>query len=119
MKAPKLTLFHNSQCSKSRAALALLEQSGREFEVVAYLDMPPTAALLDRLLTQLGMGPEQLVRRGEDLYEELGLEKNPPASRSEWIELLINHPVLIERPIVTDGTRTVVGRPPENVKALL
>ena len=119
MKAPKLTLFHNSQCSKSRAALALLEQSGREFEVVAYLDTPPTAALLDRLLTQLGMGPEQLVRRGEDLYEELGLEKNPPASRSEWIELLINHPVLIERPIVTDGTRTVVGRPPENVKALL
>lgn len=118
MKAPKLTLFHNSQCSKSRAALALLEQSGREFEVIAYLDTPPTPALLDRLLTQLGMGPEQLVRRGEDLFEELGLDKNPPATREEWIGTLVANPILIERPIVTDGTRTVIGRPPENVKAL-
>lgn len=114
-----ITIYHYSECSKSRATLALLEQSGREFKIVSYLETPPTAETLDLLLKQMGMGPEQIARKSEDLFEELGLDKKPPASRAEWIAALIKNPILIERPIVTDGNTTVIGRPPENVKKLL
>jgi arsenate reductase (glutaredoxin) len=116
---PKLTVFHNSRCSKSRATLALIEAAGAPVEIINYLETPPTAEELDRLLRQLGMEPGQIVRTGEERYEELGLAARPPASRAEWLRILAENPILIERPIVTDGQRAVIGRPPENVRKLL
>lgn len=114
-----LTVYHNPRCSKSRATLDLVRAAGVEHRVVEYLVAPPTVEELDRLLTLLGLEPAQVVRTGEDEYEALGLAAAPPRTRAAWLALLVKHPILIERPIVTDGARAVLGRPPENVNALL
>ena len=113
-----IRLFHNPRCSKSRQALALLRERGAEPEIVEYLRQPPTAAELDRLLVLLDMQPRQLMRRGEAVYKELGLD-DPALSRAQLIEAMVREPILIERPIATDGRRAVLGRPPENVLELL
>ena len=115
----KLKIFHNTACSKSRATLELIQKSGQEAEVVDYLKNPPTVVELSELLDLLKMSPEQIVRRGEEEFSILGLETNPPKTRGEWIKLLVQYPILIERPIVSDGKRAVLGRPPENVLQLL
>ncbi|MDR3606819.1 MAG: arsenate reductase (glutaredoxin) [Oligoflexia bacterium] len=115
----KLKIYHNPRCSKSRATLEIIESKKAPVEIVNYLETPPSAAELDSLLRLLRLEPEQIVRKGEDRYEELGLEACPPKTRAEWIDVLVKNPILIERPIVTDGRRAVLGRPPENVQALL
>ena len=113
-----IQLFHNPRCSKSREALALLRERGVEPEIVEYLKQPPTAAQIDRLLTQLGLEPRQLMRRGEAVYRELGLD-DPGLSRAALIAAMADNPILIERPIAVRGERAVLGRPPEKVLALL
>lgn len=114
-----VTVYHNSRCSKSRAALELLREAGKEVRVVDYLASPPTVEDLDRLLRLMNLEPEAVTRKKEDRYRELGLGERPPASREEWLRVLVENPILIERPIATDGKRAVIGRPPENVRALL
>lgn len=114
----RATIYHNPRCSKSRQALALLQEAGVEAEVVEYLKSTPSAADLDAVLTKLGLAPEAIVRTGEDRYAELGL-KGKALSRAEWLDVLAANPILIERPIVVAGDRAVVGRPPEKVKELL
>tara|TARA_B100000809_G_scaffold136808_1_gene134332 strand:- start:190 stop:531 length:342 start_codon:yes stop_codon:yes gene_type:complete len=111
-------ILHNPRCSKSRQALALIEQAGVEPEVVLYLETPPAAEELDEILGKLGLEPMELVRRGEEIYKELGLGQRE-LSRQEMIELMVANPELIERPIVIAGERAVLGRPPENVNELL
>ncbi len=113
-----IRLLHNPRCSKSREALALLRERGVEPDVVEYLKQPPTAAELDALLKQLGLEPRQLMRKGEAIYKELGLD-DPALTRGALITAMVENPILIERPIATDGTRAVVGRPPEKVLELL
>ena len=113
-----IQLFHNPRCSKSREALALLRERGVEPVVVEYLKQPPTAAKIDALLQQLGLEPRQLMRKGEAVYKELGLDA-PALARAALIEAMAQNPILIERPIATDGKRAVVGRPPEKVLELL
>lgn len=113
-----IRLFHNPRCSKSREALALLRERGLEPEIVEYLKQPPSAAEIDRLLMLLGMEPRQLIRRGEEVYKQLGLD-DPGLSRAALIEAMATQPILIERPIAVRGTRAVLGRPPEKVLALL
>lgn len=113
-----VTIYHNPRCSKSRQALTLLEEAGIKPHVVRYLDTPPGEAELDRLLHQLGMAPDALMRTGEDRYEELGLE-GKKLSRAEGLKLLAENPILIERPIVVVGDRAVVARPPERVHELI
>jgi arsenate reductase len=115
----KLTLYYHDACSKCRKTLELLRESGRELEVVEYVRNPPSPEALDRLLTLLGAQPEDIVRKGEELYEELGLATDPPRSREEWIQVLILNPILIERPIVSDGRKAVIARPPEKARELL
>lgn len=112
-------MLYNPKCSKCRTALEIAETSGAQVEVIEYLKTPPTEAELDALLKQLGLEPEAIVRKGEDLYAELGLEQKPPSSRAAWIKLLVKNPILIERPIVSDGKLAVVARPAENIKKLL
>jgi arsenate reductase (glutaredoxin) len=112
-----LTIYHNPKCSKSRQTLALLQESGIEPQVVEYLKTPPTAAELKSILEKLGMKPEQLVRKGEDVYKSLYAGKT--LTDAQWIEAMVKHPILIERPVVVSGNRAVLGRPPENVVQLL
>jgi len=110
------TIYHNPRCTKSRETLALLEQAGATPRVIEYLKTPPTAAELKAIVAKLGIEPEQLVRKGEEIYKTEYAGKK--LTRAQWIEALVRHPILIERPIVVSGDRAVIGRPPENVRTL-
>ncbi|HHH38833.1 MAG TPA: arsenate reductase (glutaredoxin) [Sedimenticola sp.] len=107
-------IYHNPRCSKSRQALKLLEEKGIEPKVVKYLETPPDAATLTRILEMLGMEPRDLMRRKEKEYKALGLD-DPNLSREALIQAMVEHPRLIERPIVISGGRAALGRPPESV----
>ncbi len=111
------TIYHNPRCSKSRATLALLEEKGIEPEVVLYLETPPSEKQIRELLGKLAIGADQLVRRGEDEYKAAGLSRT--SSERELVAAMAEYPRLIERPIVVHEDRAVLGRPPENVLALL
>ncbi len=114
----EVTIYHNPRCSKSRQTLALLATRGVTPRVVHYLDAPPTAATLVRLLKLLAMRPRQLLRTQEAPYTELQLD-DPARTDEELIAAMISHPVLIERPIVEANGRAVIGRPPENVLQII
>ncbi|MBA2817153.1 arsenate reductase (glutaredoxin) [Candidatus Pantoea persica] len=112
-----VTLYHNPRCSKSRETLALLQAHGIAPEVVHYLATPPDRDTLQILLRKLGMrSARQLMRTKEDLYHALQLES---ASESALLDTLVAHPKLLERPIVINGDRARLGRPPEAVLAIL
>jgi arsenate reductase len=111
------TIYHNPKCTKSRATLALLQEHGVEPRIVEYLKAPPSAAELKAIVAKLGIKPEQLVRKGEDEYKAHYAGKT--LTDAQWLDALAKHPILIERPIVVSGDRAVIGRPPENVNALL
>lgn len=113
-----ITFYHNPRCSKSREALALLEARGITLKVVPYLETPPTATALKKILKALGISARELMRRQEDEYKELGLD-NPALTETALIAAMVSHPRLIERPIAVTGDRAVVGRPPEKVLELL
>ena len=113
-----LTIYHNPRCSKSRQTLALIEESGKDCEVIKYLETPPTEAELSQLLKSLGLSARQLLRKGEAEYKELNLA-DESLDDAALIKAMSEHPKLIERPIVCKGGKAVLGRPPENVKALL
>jgi arsenate reductase len=113
-----IRIYHNSRCSKSRSALGLLEQHGKPFEIVNYLDTPPAAAELKSLLSLLGISARQLLRSGEEIYAELHLD-NPSLDDEALIEAMAQHPRLIERPIVVAHGKAVIGRPPEAVLQIL
>jgi len=113
-----IRIYHNSRCSKSRSALTLLEQHGKPFEVIHYLETPPSTTELKTLLSQLGMTARQLLRRGEDAYQELHLD-DTSLDDAALIDAMTKHPRLIERPIVVADGKAVIGRPPETVLAIL
>lgn len=110
-------IYHNPRCSKSRQTLQLLKDAGVEPDVVEYLKAPPTAAELGDILKMLGLEPTELMRKGEGVYKELGIDDS--LARDEAIAAMVENPILIERPIVVAGDRAVLGRPPKNVKSLL
>ena len=111
----KITLYHNSECSKSNEVLKILEDAKVEFDLIEYVDEPPSIETLDSLLKQLKLEPKDLVRRGEEEYTMLKLGLQPPKSRDAWLKIFNQYPILIERPIVTDGRTAVIGRPPQKV----
>src|SRR5690606_38050403 len=113
-----LTIYHNPRCSKSRQTLALLRERGLEPVVVEYLQTPPSVDELDRILDLLGLEPRQIMRTKEAEYRELGLDA-PELNRQQLLEAIHRHPRLLERPIVVYGERAALGRPPENVLAIL
>jgi len=113
----KIKIYHNSRCSKSRQGLCILEDSSKDFEVVNYLENPPTKKELKDLLKMLDFSPIQLVRKGEGIWKEN--YKGKELSDNEIIEAMIKNPKLIERPIVVKGDKAVIGRPPENISNLL
>jgi arsenate reductase len=113
----KFTIYHNPRCSKSRNTLALLEENGVSPDIVLYLETQPDAAEINGLLNKLGISAAELVRRGEEAYKACGLSRD--SSDADILAAMAAHPKLIERPIVVKGSKAVLGRPPENVLALL
>jgi len=111
-----LTLWHNPRCSKSRQAKALLEDRNAEFALRLYLKDPPDAAEVLALAARVGKPLADLLRTGEAPYRELGLKGAEEAALAEAVAA---HPILLERPVLDDGNRAVLGRPPEDVLTLL
>ncbi len=112
-----ITIYHNPRCAKSRQTLGLIEEKGRDFVVKEYLKNPPSKSELKKVIELLGIKPEQLVRKGEAEFKENF--KGKELSDDEWIDAMVSYPKLIERPIVIEGDKAVLGRPPENVLSLL
>jgi arsenate reductase len=113
-----VTIYHNPRCSKSRATLALLEARGLKPKIVDYLKTPPSAAELRAIVRKLGLKPRDILRTSEALYAELKL-KTRDLDDDALIALMVKHPILIERPIVVASGKAALGRPPENVLAIL
>lgn len=114
----EIIIYHNPRCSKSRETLTLLRNKGINPKVIPYLETPPTAGELDRILTVMKMEPRALMRKKEEAYQALEIEETP-RTRRELIQLMIDNPILIERPIVVNGERAALGRPPEEVLKIL
>lgn len=113
-----LKIYHNPRCSKSRQTLQLLQERQLEPEVIEYLKEPPSAKELDRLLKLLGLEPRDLMRRKEPEYRDNGLD-DPSLTRAQLIAAMVEHPKLIERPIVIKDGKAALGRPPERVLDIL
>jgi arsenate reductase len=113
-----VTIYHNPRCTKSRAALKLIEERGITPKVVEYLNTPPSPAALKAILKKLGLKPSDLLRKSEPRYAELGL-KDRTLDDDALIALMAENPILIERPIVVAGGKAAIGRPPEKVLEIL
>jgi arsenate reductase (glutaredoxin) len=113
-----LKIYHNPRCSKSREALSLLQQQQQQVEIVEYLKTPPTADELAQLLRMLDIDARRLMRTKEDEYQQLGLA-DVNLDQQQLIAAMVAHPKLIERPIVVNGDKAVIGRPASNVLTLL
>jgi len=111
-----VTIYHNPKCSKSRQTLALIQEKGVEPNIITYLDTPPTAAELKSILGKLGKTAAEIVRKKEAKEEGIDVAN---LDNDALIEALANHPRAIERPIVVNGDKAAMGRPPESVLEIL
>ena len=115
----EIKIFHNPRCSKSRAALSLLEERGISAEVVGYLDNPPDLPALRDIFNKLGLvSARGMMRVKDDLYKELGLD-NLDLDNDALLRAIADHPALLERPIVLANGKAAIGRPLENIEAIL
>jgi len=114
----KPTMYHNPRCSKSRQTLELLRARGIEPEIVEYLKTPPDAQQLEQILDMLDLTPRQLMRTSEPEYKENNLA-DTSLGRDELIQAMVQHPRLIQRPVVISNGKAALGRPPEDVLELL
>ena len=112
-------IYHNPKCSKSRETLKLLNDKGIEPEIILYLENPPSASELTAVLNKLEMEARQLIRFKEPIAEELGISPTDDRPDAEWVCLMIENPILIERPIVVASKKAAIGRPPEKVLQLI
>lgn len=106
-----IKIYHNNRCSKSRCGLEILENSGKEFEIVKYLDDNLSAKALKEIIALLKINPIDLVRKNETIWKENFKKKT--LTDAEIIQAMVENPKLIERPIVINGNKAVIGRPPE------
>ncbi|WP_419835594.1 arsenate reductase (glutaredoxin) [Endozoicomonas atrinae] len=113
-----VTIFHNPRCSKSRQTLSILEEQGITPEVVLYLETPPDANQLKAILGKLGINARELLRKGEQEFKDNNL-KDPSLTEEQLINFMCEFPKLIERPIVINGEKARIGRPPESVIEIL
>jgi arsenate reductase len=112
-----IKIYHNPRCSKSRQGLAIIEKSGKEFEIIKYLENIPSEKELSNIIKMLGISPIQLVRKNEKIWKEN--YKGKELSDLEIIAAMVQNPKLIERPIVINNNKAIVGRPPENIVSIL
>ena len=112
-----ITIYHNPRCQKSRLGVKALEESGQAFTIVKYLETPLTVEQLKTIVQQLGLSPLELVRTQEAIWKSNF--KGKVLSDEEIIQAMITHPKLMERPIVVNGDKAVIGRPTERILDLL
>jgi arsenate reductase len=112
-----IKIYHNPRCKKSREGLTILENSGKEFQIIKYLEEVPSEPPLKEIISLLGMSPIQLVRKTEQIWKEN--YKGKELSDIEIIKAMIENPKLIERPIVIYNSKAVIGRPPENIISII
>jgi len=112
-----MKIYHNPRCGKSRETLKLLQAKGHEPEIVLYLEKPLSQKELKAIIKKLGISPEQLLRKGESIYKEQF--KGKTLTDTQWVKAMIEYPKLMERPIVINGERAALGRPPEQVLEIL
>jgi len=113
-----LKILHNPRCSKSRQTLAILSESGIDVDIIEYLKDVPSKETLKQIINILGIKPRDLLRKGEGVYKENNLRREG-LTDDDLIQFMIDNPILIERPIVYDANRAVIGRPPDNVLKLI
>ena len=108
-----VTILHNPRCSKSRQSLELLTNNGVDAQVILYLQDPPTSSEIKNILKKLKLSPSEILRRGETRFKELAISLED-IDDNQLIKLMVENPILIERPIIFNETKAVIGRPPEN-----
>ncbi len=113
-----IKIFFNPSCTKCRLTLDILEEKEVDVTVVEYLTSPPDSDEINEILTLLKLGPRDLMRTFEAPYKENNLD-NPDLSREQLIQAMIDNPILIERPIIINGNKATIGRPPERVLDIL
>lgn len=113
----EIEIYHNKRCSKSRCALDILNNRDEQLIIHDYLKTPPTKKQLKDLLAKLGIKASELVRKKEPIYLEKFKDKK--FTETEWITILTENPILIERPIVIDGYGAIIARPPELLEEFL
>jgi arsenate reductase len=114
----EVTIYQKPTCSTCRQVVQLLKESGKPFTAINYYETPFTKPQLKSLLRKAGLSPKDILRTKEDIYKELGLAKKN-LSDDEWLDVLVAHPDLIQRPIVEKGAKVILARPAESVKGLL
>lgn len=112
-----IKIYHNPRCSKSREGLAIVEESGLEFKVIKYLENRLSLAELTEIIELLGIEPIDLVRQNEPFWKENYKDKR--ISKAHIMKLMLSNPKLMERPIVVNRDKAVIGRPPESIKTIL
>ena len=115
----KVSIYYNPKCSKCRATLTLLQETGVEPELILYLDTAPSVAELEEVLKKLGKGPKELIRFNEESASQLGIFPGDERPDAQWLEIISDNPKLLERPIVIKGDKAAIGRPPERVLEIL
>ena len=112
-----MKIYHNPRCSKSRKTLTLIQEKGKEVEIIEYLKSPPTFEDLKLILEKLDISPIDLIRHTEEIWEEE--YKGRELKDYEIIQAIVNHPKIMERPIVINEMKAIIGRPPENVLEII
>ena len=110
------TIYHNPRCSKSRAGLAYLENKGYKFKVIDYIKNPLSKKELKEILMKMNKGPKEIIRKQETIYKSEFKGKN--FTDEEWINILIEYPKLIQRPIISKNHKAILAQPPENIEEL-
>ena len=113
-----IKIFHNPRCSKSRQTLTILEDNGIDVDIIEYLKESPNKETLLQIINLLDINPRDLIRKGEAVYKEKGLNRDD-LTDDDLVQFMVDNPILIERPIVYDDNRAIIGRPPENVLIFL
>ena len=113
-----LKILHNPRCSKSRQTLAILSENRIDVDIIEYLKDVPSKETLKKIINVLGIKPRDLLRKGEGVYKENNLRRED-LTDDDLIQFMLDNPILIERPIVYDDKRAVIGRPPDNVLKLI
>lgn len=112
-----MKIYHNPRCSKSRQALSLIQEKGINVDIIEYLKEIPSSQELKNVIEKLGIKPEELLRKGESIYKSDF--KGKTLTDDQWIEAMIMYPKLIERPIIINGEKAVIGRPAEKVLEII
>lgn len=112
-----IEIYHNPRCGKSREGLQILQESGKDFKIIKYLEETPSLENLNKIINLLKIKPIELVRQNEKIWKEHF--KNTNLSDDELIKIMVKNPILIERPIVISGNKAVVGRPPTEIQKII